>query len=107
LEDMQLLKIISRRYQTTKAADHRPREELKEEIVFERPLVELDKIGGNTKLASLGAQLVRNLPVMREAWVKALGWEEHLGKGTGNPLQYSCLENFMDGAVHGVAKRQI
>ena len=49
---MQLLKIISRRYQTTKAADHRPREELKEEIVFERPLVELDKIGGNTKLAS-------------------------------------------------------
>ena len=32
-----------------------------------------------------------------------------LGKGGGNPLQYSCLENLMDGgawkaAVHGVAK---
>ena len=32
-----------------------------------------------------------------------------LGEGTGNPLQYSCLENPMDGgvwyaAVHGVAK---
>ena len=33
------------------------------------------------------------------------------GEGNGNPLQYSCLENFMDtgawwAAVHGVAKRQ-
>ena len=31
------------------------------------------------------------------------------GEGNGNPLQYSCLENFMDGGawwaiVHGVAK---
>ena len=31
------------------------------------------------------------------------------GEGNGNPLQYSCLENHMDGgaweaAVHGVAK---
>ena len=31
------------------------------------------------------------------------------GEGNGNPLQYSCLENTMDGgawwtAVHGVAK---
>ena len=34
-----------------------------------------------------------------------------LGKGNGTPLQYSCLENPMDGgawwaAVHGVAKSQ-
>ena len=33
------------------------------------------------------------------------------GEGNGNPLQYSCLENSMDGAawwatVHGVAKSQ-
>ena len=33
----------------------------------------------------------------------------YLGEGNGNPLQYSCLENPMDGgawwaAVHGVAK---
>ena len=33
------------------------------------------------------------------------------GEGNGTPLQYSCLENAMDGgawwaAVHGVAKRQ-
>ena len=27
------------------------------------------------------------------------------GEGNGNPLQYSCLENFMDrGAWHGVAE---
>ena len=35
----------------------------------------------------------------------------NLGEGTGTPLQYSCLENAMDGgawwtAVHGVAKSQ-
>ena len=34
------------------------------------------------------------------------------GAGTGNPLQYSCLKNFMDrgdwrAVVHGVAKSQI
>ena len=33
------------------------------------------------------------------------------GEGSGTPLQYSCLENLMDGgarwaAVHGVAKSQ-
>ena len=33
----------------------------------------------------------------------------HSGEGNGNPLQYSCLENPMDGGawwaiVHGVAK---
>ena len=33
------------------------------------------------------------------------------GEGSGTPLQYSCLENPMDGgawwaAVHGVAKRR-
>ena len=33
------------------------------------------------------------------------------GEGTGTPLQYSCLENSMDGgawwaAVHGITKRQ-
>ena len=35
----------------------------------------------------------------------------NVGEGNGNPLQYSCLENPMDGgawwaAVHGVAKSQ-
>ena len=39
------------------------------------------------------------------------GLMQIIGEGNGNPLQYSCLENPMDGgawwaAVHGVAKRQ-
>ena len=38
-----------------------------------------------------------------------LGYSQLLGEGNGTPLQYSCLENPMDGgawwaAVHGVAK---
>ena len=31
--------------------------------------------------ASLVAQLVKNLPAMREAWVRSLGWEDPLEKG--------------------------
>ena len=44
---------------------------------------------------------------------KNLGFSSDLlGEGNGNPLQYSCLENPMDGgawwaAVHGVAEGQI
>ena len=39
------------------------------------------------------------------------GLERSQGKGNGNPLQYSCLENSMDretsqATVHGVAKYQ-
>ena len=30
--------------------------------------------------APLVAQLVKNLPVMREAWVRSLGWEDFLEK---------------------------
>ena len=32
--------------------------------------------------ASLVAQLVKNLPTMRETLVRFLGWEDHLEKGT-------------------------
>ena len=31
--------------------------------------------------ASLVAQLVKNLPVMPETWVRSLGWEDPLEKG--------------------------
>ena len=39
------------------------------------------------------------------------GWERSPGEGNGNPLQYSCLENPMEGGawlatVHGVTKSQ-
>ena len=48
---------------------------------------------------------------MREAWVRSLGQEDSPGEGNGNALQYSCLENPMDGGtwwatVHGVTKSQ-
>ena len=56
---------------------------------------------------SLVAQMVKRLPAMWETRVRSLGQEDPLGNG--NPLQYSCLENSMDGeawwaTVHGVAK---
>ena len=31
--------------------------------------------------ASLVAQMVKNLPAMKEAWVQSLGWEDPLEKG--------------------------
>ena len=53
---------------------------------------------------SLVAQLVKNLPAMRESWVRSLGWEDPLEEGKGYPLQYFGLENSMDCIVHGVTK---
>ena len=58
--------------------------------------------------ASLVAQRLKRLPAMRETRVRSLGREDSPGEGNGNPLQYSCLENPMDGGawwatVHGVA----
>ena len=45
----------------------------------------------------------------REHWSNNIWLKACFGKGNGNPFQYSCLENPMDGeawwaAVHGVAK---
>ena len=55
-------------------------------MVFERPLVELAEIGGNTKLASLVAQLVKNPPAMREMG-SSRGLGKAPGEGNGYPLQ--------------------
>ena len=54
------------------------------------------------------AQRLKRLPAMREIRVRSLGREDSSGEGNGNPLQYSCLENPMDGGawwaiVHGIA----
>ena len=57
-------------------------------------------------LASLVAQLVKNLTEVRETWVWSLGWEDSSGEGKGYPLQYSGLENFMGCIVQGVTKSQ-
>ena len=48
---------------------------------------------------------------MQETRVQSPGREDSPGEGNGNPLQYSYLENSMDGGtwwatVHGVAKSQ-
>ena len=48
------------------------------------------------------AQLVKNLLTMRETWVRSLGWEDPLEKGTGYPLHYAGLENSTDCVVRGV-----
>ena len=47
-------------------------------------------------LASLVAQLVKNLPAMWQTWVRSLGLGRSRGEGKGYPLQYSGLENSMD-----------
>ena len=56
-------------------------------------------------LASLVAQLVKNLPAVWETCVRSLDWGDPLGERKGYPLQYSGLENFMDYIVHEVTKR--
>ena len=53
------------------------------------------------------AQWYRICLPMQKIQVQSLGWEDPL-EGNGNPLQYSCLENYMDrgawqASVHGVA----
>ena len=55
-------------------------------------------------LPNVVALMVKNHPAMQETWVLSLGSGRN-----GNPLQYYCLENPMDGgaweaSVHGVAK---
>ena len=42
------------------------------------------------------AQTVKNLPAIQETPGQTLDWEDSPGEGNGNPLQYFCLENFMD-----------
>ena len=48
------------------------------------------------RLSSPGGSVVKNMPVMQETQVWSLGWEDPLGEGNGNLLQYSCLKNPMD-----------
>ena len=55
------------------------------------------------------AQRLKRLPTMRETRVQSLCREDSPGDGNGNPLQYSCLENHMDGGAwwaitHGATK---
>ena len=62
-------------------------------------------------LSSFVAQLVKNLPAIRETWVPSLGWEDPLEKGKATHssiLAWSILAiQNLDCMVHGIAKSQI
>ena len=56
----------------------------------------------------LVAHIIKSLPVIWETQSSTPGLGRSPGEGNGNPLQYSCLENPMDGGAwratgHGVA----
>ena len=51
-----------------------------------------------TLWTSLVVQMVKHLLKVWETWVQSLGQKDLLEKN-GNPLQYSCLENPMDGGA--------
>ena len=55
---------------------------------------------------SLVAQLVKNTPAVRETWVRSLGWEDPMEKGTATHSSNSGLENFMACIVIWVIKSQ-
>ena len=55
-------------------------------------------------MASLVAQLVKNLPAMQEVLGSIPGLGRSLGEGRGYPLQYSDPGNSIDCIVHGVAR---
>ena len=46
-------------------------------------------------MASLVAQVVRNLPALQETWVQSLGWEDPLGWEEHTPV-------FFPGGSHGL-----
>ena len=56
-------------------------------------------------MLALVAQLVKNLPALRETWVRSLDWEDPLEKGKATHSSIlACLENSIDYTVHGVTK---
>ena len=67
-----------------------------------------------TFLAKMGSIKDRNGMDLTEAEEIKKRWQEYTedpGEGNGNPLQYSCLDNPMDGGawqatVHGVTQSQ-
>ena len=67
------------------------------------------RVTSQTRSGLLVAQRVKNLPAMRETWVRSLGSRRSPGEGNGYPLQYPCLGNLMDrgaqrATVHGVPR---
>ena len=62
-------------------------------------------------LASLVAQMVRNLPAMQKTWVRSLGWEDPLEEGMATHSSILAWRIPMDrgawqATTYGVAKSQ-
>ena len=62
-------------------------------------------------IASLGAQMVKNLSSMLEPWVRSLGWEDSLEEGMASHSSIPAWRIPMDrgawwATVHGVTKSQ-
>ena len=75
-------------------------------IYFE---IHTKSITGGNDLVYSSLRLLGSLPLFSIFKVFATQYILFLGEGSGTPLQYSCLENLMDGgacqaAIHGVAK---
>ena len=49
--------------------------------------------------ASLVAQIVKNLPAMRETWVQSLGWEDPLEEGMATHSSILAWRIPMDGGA--------
>ena len=65
--------------------------------------------GQKAHWASLVAQMVKNLPAMRETWFQSLDWEDPLEKGMATHSSILAGRIPMDrgawrAAVHGVTK---
>ena len=52
-----------------------------------------------------GCSVVKNLPASAGDMGSIPGLGRSLGKGNGNPLQYSCLENSMNRSLAGYRPR--
>ena len=61
-------------------------------------------------MASMVAQMVKNLPARQETQIRSLGWEDSLEEEMAT-RKYSCMENSMErvawqATVYGVTKNQ-
>ena len=60
------------------------------------PSVYSSTIYNSQDRASLMAQLVKNLPAMRETWVRSLGWEDPLEEGMATHSSIPAWKISMD-----------
>ena len=70
---------------------------LNSSIIFDNLLVNSLGFLYMISWASLVTQMVKNLPAMKETWVRSLAClGRSPGEGNDYPLQYSCLRNSMN-----------